>query len=554
MREIKSKKIVDIVGSGSLGGFILLLFMLLVPCATKNVSAEASSISSNDQLSIALSPNVDMTFLPDDAGVIEFGEADLRISAGMRDGYTAYIAPSSDSSSLVNIEVPDAEIKATVNDAMPDQLEQNTWGFALISGNETEVNGREEIYRGLKSEEMTLTQTEVASNDHYKLSLAAKVDSKLPSGQYTTEFTISVVPNPLKATNLSDMTYMQEMTSTLCQNTPSSSDYRNPVTKRLIDLRDKKQYWVAKLADGNCWMTQNLALDINAEKGLTSADTDLNGMPNGTGDETGLVVWRKGNTGVDTLGQAKVAPSSTINNVNLSDSFTATGSVNLGDWVLTVPKLQNNSICKVPDLFTLCYNFDNVVRVGEGTDYPNATYQAQKGSYRFRDGQIANETIRIQTGGLTQWFDTDNIVTVNKDVSAYDPHYLIGNYYQWNTATAGSGGNLMNGEARDSICPRGWKIPNNGNGIALLSKYGLSDRVYNGDFHMSAPPLYYLRGGKIVNSLVFGAASIGGYWISELVNISIADSAKFLAINSTSVNISGAGYRYEGFSVRCLAR
>ena len=42
-----------------------------------------------------------------------------------------------------------------------------------------------------------------------------------------------------------------------------------------IDRRDSKTYTVARLADGNLWMTQNLDLDIDAETTYTHTDTDL---------------------------------------------------------------------------------------------------------------------------------------------------------------------------------------------------------------------------------------------------------------------------------------
>ncbi|MBQ1373260.1 InlB B-repeat-containing protein [Candidatus Saccharibacteria bacterium] len=49
-----------------------------------------------------------------------------------------------------------------------------------------------------------------------------------------------------------------------------------------IDNRDGKTYWVAKLADGNIWMAQNLDLDIEAGRTYTSADTDLANSTIGT--------------------------------------------------------------------------------------------------------------------------------------------------------------------------------------------------------------------------------------------------------------------------------
>lgn len=46
---------------------------------------------------------------------------------------------------------------------------------------------------------------------------------------------------------------------------------------QLQDSRDQKMYWVGKLPDGNCWMTQNLDLDLSTSKTLTSADTNISG-------------------------------------------------------------------------------------------------------------------------------------------------------------------------------------------------------------------------------------------------------------------------------------
>ncbi len=43
----------------------------------------------------------------------------------------------------------------------------------------------------------------------------------------------------------------------------------------LKDSRDNKLYYVAKLADGNCWMTENLDFDIDSTKTYTRTDMDL---------------------------------------------------------------------------------------------------------------------------------------------------------------------------------------------------------------------------------------------------------------------------------------
>ena len=89
------------------------------------------------------------------------------------------------------------------------------------------------------------------------------------------------------------ITYMQDMTSAVCNSvqTPSTSATVS-VTKSnyssygqstsyvpettLKDSRDSQSYTVRKLADGQCWMVQDLDLVPNTSKTYTSSDTDLN--------------------------------------------------------------------------------------------------------------------------------------------------------------------------------------------------------------------------------------------------------------------------------------
>ncbi|MBR3179929.1 hypothetical protein IKF57_00130, partial [Candidatus Saccharibacteria bacterium] len=68
---------------------------------------------------------------------------------------------------------------------------------------------------------------------------------------------------------LASISTMQEMTSDICTITTVGTE------KQLRDTRDNKTYWVAKLADGKCWMTQNLDLDLSTSKALTPSDSDV---------------------------------------------------------------------------------------------------------------------------------------------------------------------------------------------------------------------------------------------------------------------------------------
>ncbi len=88
------------------------------------------------------------------------------------------------------------------------------------------------------------------------------------------------------------MTEMQQMTPALCASatTPNvgatqfdtTGNYKNNKNyiprRTLVDTRDNKTYQVSKLADGKCWMTQNLAIgNAEATMTLTPEDSDVLG-------------------------------------------------------------------------------------------------------------------------------------------------------------------------------------------------------------------------------------------------------------------------------------
>ena len=62
---------------------------------------------------------------------------------------------------------------------------------------------------------------------------------------------------------------MQDFTASQCNSMTQGDQIQ------MVDSRDGKMYWVGKLPDGNCWMTQNLDLDLSTSKTLTPADTNI---------------------------------------------------------------------------------------------------------------------------------------------------------------------------------------------------------------------------------------------------------------------------------------
>ena len=142
------------------------------------------------------------------------------------------------------------------------------------------------------------------------------------------------------------------------------------------------------------------------------------------------------------------------------------------------------------------------------------------------------------------------------DGNTYDAHYLAGNYYQWNAATAGTGASVTsNGDnASSSICPKGWKLPANGSSTGsfggLTSAYSISSNSA-GATALTKSPLYFIPAGYVASGSLYDAGYSGSYWSSTARSSGSAYSLRF---GSSDVYPSYNGSRYSGRSVRCLAR
>jgi uncharacterized protein (TIGR02145 family) len=122
-----------------------------------------------------------------------------------------------------------------------------------------------------------------ATGDTRALEFTATVPSNLALGDYAVkvvylveaEFTPPVyVPTAGTA--------MQDLTSDQCRNMSTFTGTNTAVLAHLVDNRNGYYYWVGKLADGKCWMLENLQLDgasVIAKNGssyvLDSSNTNL---------------------------------------------------------------------------------------------------------------------------------------------------------------------------------------------------------------------------------------------------------------------------------------
>ena len=294
------------------------------------------------------------------------------------------------------------------------------------------------------------------------------------------------------ATSWDDLEIMQHMTPEICASA-SEGD-----TKQLIDWRDDKTYWVAKLADGNCWMTQSLELNFDDVKTLTpdTSDVTSNWTP-------GVSMLTNGNGGVQ--------------------NSTTVQAWNLGDYVWTSPNTA-----------TSC-----------GTTTGNLSY-------------CPNQFTEVSSMTPMTEYRTDGVVV---DGNTYDAHYKAGYYYSYVAATAGTGTSVTTrgDKATDSICPKGFELPAShstynstpGSFYNLLSKYGLTSSTTSGNNSITRAPLFFVRSGYVYpTNYLYGAGRLGYYWSSVAYSSSYA---YYLYFDLSTVYPSNDFSRYNGQSVRCVA-
>ncbi|MBR2543151.1 hypothetical protein IKF03_00905, partial [Candidatus Saccharibacteria bacterium] len=311
---------------------------------------------------------------------------------------------------------------------------------------------------------------------------------------------------------------MQEMTSEICDATPVGTE------RQLTDIRDNKVYWVAKLADNHCWMTQNLDLNLDSSVALTSDTTDLNTVSS----------WTPIRSTINAVTNESTSGSIT----GWSNDANTPYSVDTGNYYWKNTPFYNSSLCD-KTLNGLPLQGCNYLTKAAGTGPDWATYFA---------------TTPYASNGT---------------------HGHVGNYYNWSAAvasndtssyTASTFANPANNPP-NSICPKGWRLPTITSAAPDYTQAGSKDEFsrlaylyanYAGNTSISSEglekaPLYYPRSGNVNSSILLRAGDSGFGWSST---VGISTGAHYLGFFSSTIYPQGvaSNNRTAGFPVRCVAR
>ena len=238
---------------------IVILGLLTITTITSISPASASPVDFSVSVAPSLNVTIPTNIISLNLNPINnaFSTSDLTVSVGTNNpsGYT--LTMTSSSTDLTRTEkVGDTYpvISTLTSETTESNFTTNRWGYRF---NDNTANTN---YQPFTTNILVKEYDKAVNNDTRTITFASKIDTTQAPGTYELALNFTAVANP----NLSTM---QNLADAQCPTTPTE----------VIDSRDGTVYTIQRLADGNCWMLDNLALDLSKDSvktNLTSATTN----------------------------------------------------------------------------------------------------------------------------------------------------------------------------------------------------------------------------------------------------------------------------------------
>ena len=526
--------------------FILTLVFVIKPNYS---STSALTYQSSSDIDFTLNPTINLAISSNDLIIDDLAPGSAKdsniitVGVSTNAGYGYYLSATANTASgntNLTHESSNANVFSSLSSNVSDlaSIPDNHWGYSYSTdGNTNWISGDTGSalagYNGLPLDGNNSGSTGVkllntstyATSGSIQFKIGAKAANTQAAGTYngTVNFYAVTYRGPTTfddafasagKTKLLGYYKMQDMTKSICD---AVEVYDELGQTKLIDVRDNKIYWVTKLQDNNCWMTQNLDLDLTSGVALTSDTTDL--KVSGSGP---YVAGYSNSGGVISWTPQDWTATASSGGINVSATTRTPTGTSFANWV--------NGTCTA-----------GADQCKDGFSHP---LSANPGDWH-QTGTYFNSSSCNYLGGTCSNFSTNPFATNGT-------HGHVGNYYNWTASIASNDSYGTNpGNQQNSICPKGWTLPING-------EYGTLNDIYNegktgdGDQGMDRglfnAPLYLVRAG-IVNGGSLNNAGYNAYYWSSTANSSAY--ARYLNFLSTYVNPALYNYRWGGFSLRC---
>ena len=284
----------------SLGLFSFLCAYLVASTLTPVQSSDASTVHITNNttpyyIDITSADDLTLTVEASPTGALASANDTVNIKTNSPSGYKLYVSSSTNDNNIY--QGGDSSTSSsgyfyptTGSAATPVKLTQNTWGFALdkSSGTSYSANFADisnyNTGTSIPTHDSTWAAVPVVANptpigendednlssggDDYTIYYGVNASTTLPDGSYSTTVKYTAISD-----GVNKFPTMQDFTSAQCDAMGTNTSIN------LSDSRDDKYYRVTKMADGHCWMTDNLALDGTDKAGnvrtLTPNDSNV---------------------------------------------------------------------------------------------------------------------------------------------------------------------------------------------------------------------------------------------------------------------------------------
>ena len=563
---IKLSRLVRFVGITTSVTLVLLTLAATFPIVNHQNDAEATYVPATTTLSIVSSKDtasVDITPTSASGTFATSAAADMAeftVTTDNLTGYSLNILGTDTSGQLVNSTTGDTldtiSADTTENDFRTGLAStyNNKWGYRLNVNSTTTTNffSAPTSTSTAKTIYTTSAPNTTGTSDSFTLGVGARVDYTKPVGTYTNTFVLTAVANNITyAINYLDNTgdTITDLPAAEGSSNITASSFTLSTTEPqrtgydFIGWCDGTVTHVTSGTD-TCAGTTYQAGDTYTFTSISSTSTNTANL---------YAMWKKGAepiqnwTGCSTM---SVGDTVTLIDSRDNEQYLVGKLADNNCWTLENLRLDISDTTVQTKLNSTTTNATDTslgyLKNGGGSS-PYATAGVVAKTATGGSWAISYTAPYIATSGTENGGWNKNTVVA---ASGSAPAGKIGIYYNYCAASAGSycyTSSAGTGDASQDICPSGWRMPTGGASgeyQALFAAY--SSNVANFQAALSTPLSGNFYSGTANYQGTYGSFWSSTYYISvDMYNLLVYSSLVYPQYDS---------YRYEGSSVRCIAK
>ncbi len=580
--------------------FLVAFLVSSLASPTRDTNAEGTnddnSSASGYSLSLSTTSNVNLNLTVGTVDVMTVGEGQVQVSTTSTNGYKLYIGMKTNSTSLTKSGTSDAIAGTAGSIIAPQSLTRGTWGYAIPSNTaHVTTNGFSSTYTTMNNATpdgsyrfatppasnanpaLIAANTAATTGDTYPIFYGVRANRDTAEGVYSNNVLFTAIADA-GTTHSASVLPTAAVTNTATPFVLTTTLYSTSTVDLNVYFLTQSQY---NTVDGGT-PVENVASALTCTK-TSSSPVAMSCTAPASSNGTYYIYAKSPRYDITyfTTFTVTAAPNFyTISNMQemttaicnsvVTPSITAvdvdTNGMHLGDPAYVPQRVLSDTrdgndyiISKLQD--GNCWMTQNL-RLGSSS---SKILLSQTDS----DVTTSFELPIAQTSGADVWSDWQDTVDSKHVYATNNTSY--GNYYNWFTATAGTGTytmaststtNLNN--ASSSICPKGWRLPDGG--WAATKSWHVLDIALGGsggnrggditrrDKYIATPLSFPFSSFYSYQDGMYPPDGSRGYWWSRSAYTSTGYAYGFYIGSDGTILVQGNLIIGSGFSVRCVSK